>query len=80
MNWLDNLPYIMQNSEGSANTVPENNCEAIVYHALEKGGLGFDELLNLSGVTPQELMSTLTIMQIKKMIEPLPGKQYRLKT
>lgn len=80
LNWLDNLPYIMQNSEGSANAVPENNCEAIVYHALEKGGLGFDELLNLSGVTPQELMSTLTIMQIKKMIEPLPGKQYRLKT
>ena len=78
MNWLDNLPYIMQNSECSARPLPEDPSEKAVYLVLEKGELGFDELLEATGAAPQALMGTLTIMQIRKMIEPLPGKKYRL--
>lgn len=80
MNWLDNLPYIMQNSECSAKTVPENACERSVFQALEKGELGFDELQQITGATPQELMSTLTVLQIRKIVTPLPGKKYRLRS
>ena len=80
MNWLDNLPYIMQNSGCSAKTVPENACEKAVFQALEKGELGFDELQQITGAAPQDLMSTLTVLQIRKMIDPLPGKKYRLRS
>ena len=80
MNWLDNLPYIMQNSECSAKGVPEKASEKAVFQALEKGELGFDELQLITGVSPQELMSTLTVLQIRKIIDPLPGKKYRLRS
>ena len=80
MNWLDNLPYIMQNSGCSAKTVPENACEKAVFQALEKGELGFDELQQITGAAPQDLMSTLTVLQIRKMIDSLPGKKYRLRS
>ena len=80
MDWLDNLPYILQNSECSAMAVPENEAEKAVYLALKKGDLGFDELMAVSGLTSQSLMSTLTVMQIRKAIEPLPGKRYHLRS
>ena len=78
MHWLDNQPLVGQNIGCSAVPLPENAPEKAVYSALMKGTLGFDELLQLTGLEPSELLSTLTIMQIRKHIEPLPGKKYRL--
>ena len=56
------------------------NLPAAVFQALEKGELGFDELQQITGAAPQDLMSTLTVLQIRKMIDPLPGKKYRLRS
>ena len=47
--------------------------------ALEPGKLGFEQIADRSGLSPAALMSTLTMLQIKGMIEALPGKQYQLK-
>ncbi len=80
MNWLDNLSLILQNSVCSAKPVSGDPAEQAVRAALEKGILGFDELQQATGIAPSALMSTLTVMQIKKMINPLPGKRYQLRT
>ena len=77
MNWLDNQTSVGQNSDCSA-TLPKDPDEAAVYKALLRGELGFDELLQATGLTSATLMSTLTLMQIKKQVEPLPGKKYQL--
>ena len=78
MNWLDNLSYVGQNIECSPKTVPDDPSERAVYLALEKGNLGFDELIAATGLTSSALMSTLTVMQIRKAVEILPGKRYQL--
>ncbi len=78
MHWLDKFPIIMQNSECSAKDRPDDPSQKAVLNALGKGELGFDELLQYTGMTPSSLMSTLTVMQIKKMIHPLPGKRYQI--
>ncbi len=79
MNWLDNLSLILQNSDCSAKPVSGDPAEEAVRAALEKEILGFDELQQATGMAPSALMSTLTVMQIKKMINPLPGKRYQLR-
>lgn len=78
MDWLDNMPHVGQNIGCSAGSVPVNASEAAVIKALEKGELGFDQLLQITGLKPPELMSTLTMMQIRKLIEPIPGKRYQI--
>ena len=79
MQWLDNLPYVRQNSEGSSGYTPGNAAEQAVYGALAKGALGFDELFQLTGLSPSELMSTITVLQMKRIIEVLPGKRYQIR-
>ena len=78
MGWLDNLSHVRQNSGCSTRHVPEDASEKAVFQALEKGALGFDELLQVTGMDPPSLMSTLTVMQIRKVIDALPGKRYQL--
>ena len=78
MGWLDNLSHVRQNSGCSSRPVPEDASEKAVFLALEKGALGFDELLQVTGMDPPSLMSTLTVMQIRKVIDALPGKRYQL--
>ena len=79
MNWLDNKQYVGQNNVCPSKKLPENALELAVFKALEKGSLGFDELLAVTGITSSELLSTLTVMQIRKMIDLLPGKRYQIR-
>lgn len=79
MNWLDNIQYVRQNNVCPSMKLPENPSELAVYKALEKGDLGFDELLKATGMASSELLSTLTVLQIRKMIDPLPGKRYQIR-
>lgn len=79
MNWLDKITHVGHNNVCSSKAVPANDAERGIFKALEKGDLGFDELLSATGLSSSELMSTLTILQIKKMINPLPGKRYQLR-
>lgn len=78
MNWLDNLSYVGQNIGCSPETLPGDPSERAVYLALEKGDLGFDELIAATGLASSALLSILTVMQIRKTVELLPGKRYQL--
>ncbi len=79
MNWLDKNRHVGQNIVCSTKTVPGNDAEAAVYRALEKGDLGFDELAAATGMASSELLSTLTVLQIRGKIDLLPGKRYQIR-
>ena len=80
MNWLDKRCRVVQNSgctgSGGNNSSP---LEGMIRKLLLPGALSFDQLAEKSGIPPAQLMSLLTIMQIRGAIEPLPGKKYLLK-
>ena len=76
MNWLDNTQRVRQHIDCSAQNAEGNTDEYAVLCALERGYLGFDELMQATGKSAQELMGILTILQIKRKIETLPGKRY----
>ena len=81
LGWLDNTEIIRQNSGCSDRTAamitPE---EAAVLSILNPGKLSFEQIVSKCGLNPAALMSTLTMLQIKGMVEALPGKQYQLKS
>ena len=77
--WLDNPGIIGQNSDCSGRKQTFTPEEDAVFSALKPGRLGFEQIADRSGLSPSALMSTLTMLQIKGMIEALPGKQYQLK-
>ena len=79
LHWLDNPPAVRQNSGCSGRTQTFTPEEEAVFSALKPGRLGFEQIADRSGLSPAALMSTLTILQIKGMIEALPGKKYQLK-
>ena len=79
MNWLDNTPLVGQNIGCSSGFIPENAAEEAVYRALVKGTLGFDEIIQATGLPPSVLMGTLTILQIRQVIDLLPGKKYQIR-
>lgn len=77
MKWLDNPVFQVQNNECSAKGL--NPAEKAVYTALQRETMSFDQLSSHTGLSPSELMSALTIMQVRGDIEPLPGKLYRIR-
>lgn len=79
MDWLDNLSYVGQNIVCSAGFIPQNASEKSVYESLSRGILGFDELIQKTGLNSSELMRTLTVLQIRKVIDLLPGKKYQIR-
>ena len=78
MNWLDKNPRVVQNN-GCNSSAPFSSAEDSIRKLLLPGALSFDQLSEKSGMLPAELMSLLTIMQIRGSVEPLPGKKYQLK-
>ena len=79
MHWLDNPSAVRQNSGCSSGFTASTPEEKTVTEALKRGNLSFEQLLNITGLEPSVLMSTLTLLQIKGMIEALPGKQYQIR-
>jgi len=79
MNWLDNRNNVGQNNPCSMLETFTTAEEKAVAKALLPGARSFDQLVDMTGLAPQTLMVTLTILQIRGAIEPLPGKAYRLK-
>ena len=79
LDWLDNQSAVRHNSDCSATVTADTPEQAEVIRALKPGKLGFEQLLELTGMDPPSLMSTLTILQISGRIEALPGKQYQLR-
>ena len=79
MHWLDNPPAVRHNSDCAQATLSRTPEEESVIKALKPGTLSFEQLLIHTGMNPPVLMSTLTILQIRGVIEALPGKQYQIK-
>jgi len=79
MNWLDNPENVGQNIPCSALDSCGTPEEKAVVQALIPGAAGFEQLTETTGLEPQALMVTLTMLQIRGAIELLPGKAYRLK-
>ncbi len=80
MNWLDNPAEVGQNSRSPAQA--ESSLapgERAIMKALKAGNCSFDQLCQLTGIAPAELMSALTMLQIGGLVEALPGKIYQLK-
>ena len=79
LHWLDNPSAVRQNSECVQGYKPSTPDEAALIEALKPGVMSFEQLISRTGMNPSALMSTLTILQIRGIIEALPGKQYQLK-
>ena len=79
LNWLDNQSAVRQNSHCCTETKAETPQQEAVIRALRPGDLSFEQLIDITRLDPPALMSTLTILQIRGIIESMPGKQYRLK-
>ncbi len=77
--WLDNPHIIGQNSQCAIQSTSSNPEETAVLRALEKDRQSFEELLAASRLSPSTLMSTLTMLQIRGLIEALPGKIYQIR-
>ncbi len=79
LGWLDNPFPVRQNIDCLTAAGPFSPEETSVIDALKPGALGFEELLNSTGMSPSVLLSTLTLLQINGTVESLPGKIYRIK-
>ena len=79
MAWLDNQTIIGHNIDCSATVPADSPAEEAVLQALKPGTLSFEQLSGLTGLSPSELMSSITMLQVRGMIETLPGKFYRIK-
>ena len=78
MHWLDNPPAVRHNSDCAQETIIRTPEEEKVIKALKPGSLSFEQLLSHTGMSPSVLMSTLTILQIRGVVEAMPGKQYQI--
>ena len=79
LHWLDNPSTVRQNSECVQEYKPSTPEEEKVIEALKPGCISFEQMIISTGMNPSTLMSTLTVLQIRGIIEALPGKQYQLK-
>ena len=61
--------------------LPElNEAEQTLVNLLQKGPIGADDLVVQSGLPPHEALSTLLMLEIKKVALQLPGRRYELRT
>ncbi len=79
MRWLDKKEEVGQNSvcTSSPEALPPE--ERAVLDRLSPGERSFEQLCAETGLAAPVLMSTLTMMQIRGLIEAMPGKFYRIK-
>ena len=79
LHWLDNPSAVRQNSDCVQEYKPSTPEEDKLIRALKPGTMSFEQLIVCTGMNTSSLMSTLTVLQIRGIIEALPGKQYQLK-
>lgn len=79
MEWLDNQAIVRHNIDCSVWNLPESPAEQTILKALKPGSLSFEQLSQMTGLSPSELLSSITMLQVKGIVESLPGKLYRIK-
>ena len=80
MQWVDKKREVRQNS---GEISPWTDCspeEKAVLSLLTGGELSFDQLCAGLNAQAAELLPRLTMMQLRGLIEPMPGKFYRIKS
>ncbi len=78
MHWLDKKEETGQNSGASSGWESLSPAERAVAEQLSRGEQSLDQLCEALKTPPGPLMSLLTMMQIRGIIEPMPGKLYRI--
>ena len=79
MGWLDNNENVRQNNVCSTADEKMPPAERSVLQILQPGILSFDQIAEKTGLPAVELLSLLTMLQIRGNVEALPGKKYCLK-
>ena len=83
MRWLDKKKEVGHNSScasgGSPSDGPMDAQEQKILDLLSGGERSFDELCEALALPAGQLMSSVTMMQIRGLIEAMPGKLYRIK-
>ena len=79
LRWLDNPSLIRQNSDCAPKSVSLSREEQLVMEALKCGPLGFEALSEATGLESPALLGTLTMLQVRGMLDAAPGKIYQLK-
>ena len=79
MGWLDNIPAVRHNIDCPTAEIPLSQDEKMIAEALKPGSLSFEELLKYTGIKPSSMLSSLSMLQIKGIIDALPGKRYQIK-
>lgn len=80
MNWLDNPPPKVQNSDCNPSVETNTAAEGMILGLLKRGEMSFEQIAAESGLPPAELLCLLTMLQIRGLTESLPGKKYALKS
>ena len=79
MHWLDKKKEVRHNSDCAVPGVELSPAEKGVMDRLASGEQSFDQLCAVLNRPAGELMSLLTVMQIRGLIEAMPGKLYRIR-
>ncbi len=79
LKWLDNLHGEAHNTESLSAEETMSSAERVILNALEPGALGMDALCVKTGLTAGEAMGAITMLQMHRKIEALPGKQYQIR-
>lgn len=79
LGWLDNPPVMGQNNLCASGMSGATREEQSVLDVLGAGPLGFEALLQATGMDSPALLSTITLLQLRGFVELLPGKMYQLK-
>ena len=77
MRWLDISRKEVQNSVCSGEEAEPGGREKLVLTALKRGRLSFDQLSYETGIPAAELMSMLTMLQLRGRVHAMPGKIYQ---
>lgn len=78
MNWLDNMTQQAQNTTSFPVSAHLDPSGQKIVSLLSSGSLNMDEICIKTGMRADEVMGALTMLQLRGILEILPGKYYQL--
>lgn len=78
---VDELPLFaaaQATTEKNRQVPPQHETDCLVWKSLQLGTQSLDALCSATGLSAQELAPSLTRLQMKRYIVPVPGAQFRL--
>lgn len=79
MNWLDNMNQQVQNTTSFPEAAHLDPAEQKIVSLLQAGSMNMDEICIKTGLRADEVMGALTMLQLRGILEILPGKYYQLR-